>query len=407
VCPAPKGALHGNVLFLTPAPPLPATTGARIRNLNLMRQLREQGWNVSLFTLAPPAELRRGPPSELASLCSSLLIAPTPSPARQRLAMLGNLASGVAYHASYGRSVESRAAVGDHLARSGYDCVVLSQLFMYDLLPERYRGITLFDSHNAELFRMESLARQSAWRFRTAAARLQKAAVGRLENEATRSLARTLAVSDREAAYFELIAPGRVDLVPNGIDVEHILPRQHHPSEPTILFIGSLNYSANIDAVTHLVDDVLPHIGCRQAHLDIVGSNPPPSLARVARRATLSASVTANVPTAKPYFENCRLLAVPLRIGGGTRLKILEALAYGTPVVSTTLGCEGLDVRSERDLLIADEPRQFAAAIDRLLTDDALCERLSLNGRRLVEQRYDWRVIGKKFGESVSRVLDR
>jgi glycosyltransferase involved in cell wall biosynthesis len=119
------------------------------------------------------------------------------------------------------------------------------------------------------------------------------------------------------------------------------------------------------------------------------------SLPRVARRRTDTA----------PYFSSARAFVVPLRYGGGTRLKILESLARGVPVVSTAAGCEGLELRDGREILIRDEPEGFAEAIDRLLTDDTLCAQLASAGRDAVEHRYDWSAVGAAFSESLSRVI--
>jgi glycosyltransferase involved in cell wall biosynthesis len=111
------------------------------------------------------------------------------------------------------------------------------------------------------------------------------------------------------------------------------------------------------------------------------------------------------VPDTGPYWARARVFIVPLRVGGGTRLKILEALARGVPVVSTSIGCEGLDLRHGEDLLVADDAAAFAASVARLLGDDELCASLARHGRATVEARYDWRAIGDGFHESVARVV--
>ena len=113
-------------------------------------------------------------------------------------------------------------------------------------------------------------------------------------------------------------------------------------------------------------------------------------------------AVTGYVPTLRPYVEQARVLAVPLRAGGGTRLKILEALAQGLPVVATTIGGEGLGLEHERDALIADDPKAFAACLDRALTDDELCRRLAAAGRATVERRFDSRRIGELLDEALA-----
>jgi len=116
-------------------------------------------------------------------------------------------------------------------------------------------------------------------------------------------------------------------------------------------------------------------------------------------------TVSGNVLDTTPYWERARALVVPLRVGGGTRLKILEALARGVPVVATSLGCEGLGLRAGHDVLVADDAEDFAACVDRLLADDDLCRLLAARGRALVEARFDWRIIGDAFESSLSSVI--
>jgi glycosyltransferase involved in cell wall biosynthesis len=138
--------------------------------------------------------------------------------------------------------------------------------------------------------------------------------------------------------------------------------------------------------------------------VDVVGSHPRAAVFAAARRSLVSLEVAGYVPDTDPYWDRARMLVVPLRIGGGTRLKILEALARGVPVVSTTLGCEGLDLRPGEHLLVADEPAAFAAAMTSLLEDDDLCRRLAEAGRAAVERRYDSSVVGEAFERSLLMV---
>jgi glycosyltransferase involved in cell wall biosynthesis len=212
-------------------------------------------------------------------------------------------------------------------------------------------------------------------------------------------------VSEPEKAFFERVAPGRVDLVPNGLLVREYIPRLRPVSEPTLLFVGSLNYSANTDAVLYLLRSVLPRLRRRDATLSIVGLAPPAVVFEAARHSTLATEVTGYVASVEPYFQRARILVVPLRYGGGTRLKILEAFAYGVPVVSTSVGAEGLGVRHEREVLLADDPVSFAREIDRLLDDDALAAQLATAGRKLVERRFDWHQIGRDLAAALSRAL--
>ena len=298
----------------------------------------------------------------------------------------------------YDRSAVRRAAV---VARGSFDAVVCGQLYMYPYVPADLRPITLLDAHNAELDRVESIARAAGLTARGLAARLQRGPVRAYEAHAATEVARVTAVSRSDAQYFEALAPGRVDLVPNGVDCAAIEFRPQ-PGGRRILFLGSLDYSANVDAFAYLVREVLPRV-TQDVELDVVGSSPRRSLQRLARNAPVRVSIAGHVPDTEPWFTRARMLVVPLRYGGGTRLKILEALARGTPVVSTSIGCAGLELAGGDDLLVADGPDELARAIRRLLEDDELCTRLAEHGRATVERRYDWSTIGGAFEEAVAK----
>jgi glycosyltransferase involved in cell wall biosynthesis len=165
-----------------------------------------------------------------------------------------------------------------------------------------------------------------------------------------------------------------------------------------------MDYSANADAAWYLIREILPKVNRRDAVLTLVGGGASRRLLREAASAPLAVEDAGKVRDTAPFFEGSRVLVVPLRFGGGTRFKILEALARGVPVVSTSIGCEGLGLADGSELLIADDPDAFASAIDRLLLDDELCISLARRGREVAERRYDWRVIGEALDDALARV---
>jgi glycosyltransferase involved in cell wall biosynthesis len=394
-------------VFLAHEPPVPLVSGHRIRTFNLMRQLVRRGWRVSLFALAPgeqpaPADLDR-----LLSLEIEVEIVPfRRGSARHRARLLADIATRRAVHRDFfgdGRSIDAF-----HRWLDGWEPdVLVAGLYMFRHVPERLWPRHVLDSHNAEANRIAAMA--SATRTpRAWAAALQGEPVRRYEADAARASCRVVAVSAPEQRYFEEIVPGKVDLVPNGVDLDSIRMRPLLPDDGSLLFVGAMDYSANVDAVVHLVDNVLPRIRQRDVELVVAGSNPRRQVFSAARRAPdhVRVEVAGFVPDVAPYFEACRAFVVPLRWGGGTRLKILEALARGVPIVSTTAGCEGLDLEDDKEILIRDDPADLATAIERLLVDDELCTRLAEAGRRAVEARYDWDAIGDAFAASVTRAIE-
>lgn len=385
-------------LFMTHTVPLPLVSGERIRNFHLMTELKTRGWAVSLFSLLHSVELTPEDAAHLRELCDDVVVAPIRA---SKLSLYARLAKAVvtrsALHRHFFFSRAAARRLQAALPLDSFDVIVAETLYMYPYVPVELRGRTVLDTHNVEVKRIDAMARAVPRRPRGLVARRQLAAVAAYEAEAVGQVARVVVVSDEERRALEVIAPGRVDLVPNGVDVESIRPRERAPSEPTLLFVGSMDYGANVDSVEHLVDDVLPHLRRKDANLTLVGSNPGRSLARIAARSPVAVEIAGFVPDTTPYFERSRVFVVALRFGAGTRLKILEALARGVPVVTTTVGCAGLDLVHGRDAVIADEPRELADWIDRLLEDDDLGDRLARQGRRTVESRYDWRSIGAAF----------
>jgi glycosyltransferase involved in cell wall biosynthesis len=203
-----------------------------------------------------------------------------------------------------------------------------------------------------------------------------------------------------EARAKALVPSIRSVVVPNAVDVEYFKPRPTDPPTDarTVLFFGALDYFPNEDGLLHFVRETWPLIEriAPDARLKIVGQNPTPWV--LACRAP-RIEVTGPVADLRPHIASAAVAIAPLRIGGGTRFKILEALAMARPVVSTSIGAEGIEARHGQHLLVADDPASFAAAVSRLLADAAFGSRLGREGRALVEVGYSW--------ESAARTLER
>jgi glycosyltransferase involved in cell wall biosynthesis len=391
--------------MLTHTAPLPLVSGERVRNFHLLRELARRDWRVSLFALNHGPAPSAADEETLRGLCERVVLEELDaSPFVRYRRLAASVLTRTAFHRRFFYSSEAAGRLAAWLREQPFDAIVAESLYMVPYLPAEALSSVVLDTLNAELRRVQAMASVLGRSPRGLAARLQVGPVGRFEAEASRSVARVIAVSEEERRYFEQLAPGKVDVVPNGVDCEGILPRTGIPAEPRLLFVGSMDYSANVDAVEHLIDDVLPRLARTDATVEIVGSNPRPAVRRAAERSSLQVEVLGHVPSTEPHFAAARMLVVPLRFGGGTRLKILEALARGVPVVSTPLGCEGLGLVHERDVIVAEGPVALAAAIDRLLVDDELSLSLSREGRKTVEQRYDWSRLGERFERVVAGV---
>jgi polysaccharide biosynthesis protein PslH len=395
-----------HALFLTHEPPLPMISGTRVRSLNLIRELVRRGWRVSLFSVVPP-ELEPSPSDrkELEDMCEEVTLE-TLSPNRTRyLRIAAAIARGRAFHEAFSYSDRAAERFRRALHAASPDVIVPDQVHMYPYVPAELHERTVLDAHNVETQRMQTMASALWPRPRAIVARLQHRPVSRFEQSAVASVAGVLAVSEPERRYLEPLARGEVTLVPNGVDTERWRPRTELPPEPTFLFTGSLNYSANLDAARYLIREVAPHIRRSDASLTIIGGDAPRALRKEAARSSLRVELAGLVPSTEPFFARARFLVVPLRFGAGTPLKVLESLARGTPVLSTSIGCQGFELTPGRDVVIADGPKELAGSIDRLLEDDQLCEALSRNGREVAERLYDWRRIGDNLERALNAVL--
>lgn len=210
---------------------------------------------------------------------------------------------------------------------------------------------------------------------------------------------------DRQRVIAEMSLPDeQTALVPNGVDVEYYHLGPGTPEQPRLIYNGALTYSANYDAMDFFLKQIFPSIQREvpDATISITGSTR--GVNRDALATNAHVIFTGYVDDIRPLITGSMVCVVPLRQGAGTRLKILEAMALGTPIVSTTKGAEGLEVEAGRHLLLADEPAEFAAQTVRLLRDPALRQRLATNARQFVEEKYGWAQIGQNFCQLVSKM---
>lgn len=264
--------------------------------------------------------------------------------------------------------------------------------FLPDLPRHVPRVLDLFDVHSVMARRAleQSSAEDRPARAREAARTLD------FERRAVRGCHMCLAVSEEDAASARtLLGATRVQVVPNGVDTVFFRASSAPPEPGALLFTGRMNYEPNADAACFFAEEVLPLVRreCPQARFHVVGANPP---ARVFALASEAVIVHGRVDDVRPYQWNSEVVVVPVRAGGGTRLKVLEAAASGKGIVSTQLGVEGLPFRHGYDLLVADSPDEFAAAVVGLLQD---ADRRALLGARarVTASRFEWTTIGESF----------
>jgi glycosyltransferase involved in cell wall biosynthesis len=200
--------------------------------------------------------------------------------------------------------------------------------------------------------------------------------------------------SERDAALLAGVQEVPKFVIPNGVDLDYFRPALGRVRPHSLVFTGSMNYYPNADGAVYFLQEIFPRIvrEVRDATITIVGNSPPKNLLKF--RAP-NVEVTGFVPDVRPFIDRSAVYVVPLRMGGGTRLKVMEAMAMKKPVVTTSIGCEGIRVRHGESVTIADEPDRFAGQVVELLRDPQRASRLSEAGHETVRAFYGWDSIGK------------
>jgi glycosyltransferase involved in cell wall biosynthesis len=395
-----------NVLVVTyDAPAL--TTGFPKRNAYLLRSLCEAHRVTLLIVTDDPAGEGRKVEA-LGLRLESVHTAPAPHRAYKRALQAVSIPlrqpSVMLRHSppAAGRAIRAL------LASKPFDAVVFQSATLANhRLPPGARVV--IDEHNLEYELMERSAEQAMSAARRLHYTLEAAALKTAELGLLRRADLVSVTSERERRRLEELLPGaHVVVTPNGVDCEAFAPdRERLETRGRVIFTGSMDYHPNEQAAHYFAEAIWPRVlaNIPEATWYLVGARPPASFKRLA--ALPGVTVTGEVPQTQPYLGEAAVAVAPLLVGGGTRLKILEALAMEKAVVTTSLGCEGLDVVPGEHLLVADEPDAFAEAVTRLLQDDGLRARLGVGGRQLVERAYSWSWSGRSFARAVERLIER
>lgn len=375
-----------NILVLSPFLPWPLDQGGKIRVFNIIKNLAKS----HTVTLAAIVDDRNKADSgPLSRLCEEVTL--VERPARLWGDRLAFLTGREPYNVIRYRSAAMRRELQRLLQRNNFDLVQVEFTMMWQY-ADIFRGIpVLLDAHNIEYLNVRqigSACQSPLWR---RLYRLEEQKLRRVEERAWRECALCFTVSDLEregvAAYTG--EPAKVVTAPNGVDPERFAYRPREESGKSILFLGGMDYTPNLDAACYFLDEIFPLIRQEEpeARLLMVGRE----LWRLGERNLLpGVELNENVPDVLPWFYRADLLAVPLRQGAGTRIKVLEAMAAGLPVVTTPKGCEGIDAKNGEQLMVADTPQDFSAAVLKVMGEAGLGRNLAANARRLVEERYTW-----------------
>lgn len=318
---------------------------------------------------------------------------------------LRSLVQGKVYTRYVYESGEFRRRLEDALAESKFDIVHADSLDLSAYFPEVGRSIPLVCvHHDVQSVLLERRAERAHNSVVSTYLRMQASLMRREEERVCPQVALNVTVSEHDRSTLLSLAPGAdVTVVPNGVDTEYFRPRS--VQQKGLCFVGGTTWFPNKDALNYYTTSVLPELRA------LVPGTATTWVGRVSAEelgefaTTEDLILTGFVPDVRPYLAGAECVVVPLRVGGGTRIKILDAWAMGKAVVSTSIGCEGLDARDGENILIADKPREFAAAISRVLADETLRERLGRNARETVVRSYSWDVIGQDMLTQYRRLI--
>jgi glycosyltransferase involved in cell wall biosynthesis len=301
---------------------------------------------------------------------------------------------------------EPRRRLQELVSTKHYDAILCDFLLTADVAPWRAGVPTVIFAHNVEAAlwrRRVMMARNPLWKL---VAWREHRTIARAERHLTELADHVLAVSDEDRELFlEFLPPDKVSTIPTGVDLNYFRPAKS-PENCRLAFTGSMDWLPNEDAILYFSNEILPLIQREEpdVSLSVIGKNPTPKLRTLAAR-NQAIRLTGAVDDIRPHVQEASVYVVPLRIGGGTRIKIFEAMAMGKAVVSTTIGAEGLPVKHGRDIVLADAPEEFARSTVNLLRQQKERERIGQCARRLVENGHSWPEVTDVVEKTLARVV--
>ncbi len=381
------------VLLLTQVLPYPPDSGPKVKTYHVLKYLAEKH-QVTLVSFVRDTD-KTEYIQHLETLCERVITVPIKrAPLRDLLFLGKSLLTNQPWMMLRDERPEMRAALQQLAETTQFDVVHADQLNMGQYALSFVKSRKVLDLHNALWVLYQRMAStlplhnpmkyllMRDWRL-----------LKTYEGKMCRDFDAVTAVSEEDKqSLIEAGAPTDIQVIPIAIDIDKQAFIQRAPKGPHIIHVGTMYWPANIDGIRWFLDHIYPLIKQQvpDVRCTLVGARPPQDI-KEREQTDPSLKVTGYVDDPLPYLQDSSMMIVPLRAGGGMRVKILNALAQGLPMVSTTVGCEGIDVQDNHDILIADTPEAFAHQAARLLTDAALNQQLTLQGRQTAEQKYDYR----------------
>jgi glycosyltransferase involved in cell wall biosynthesis len=396
------------ILWVKPGKLLPLDTGGKLRTYNILRKLAaaHELTYLSYYGGQRDAAYEEEILTHLPGTVSVYTAAPDTTAVERYLDYLRRLTWRAPYAVSKFTAPPVQHLLNEWILQRRFDVAVCDFLSSTLNFPENLTTPTALFQHNVETVLWKRKAEFEVQALDRIVSKIEYGKMRRFEPEQARRFHHVIAVSEADRqAMSAMVDPSHISVVPTGVDLsKYQYDPASRPSGPIVVFTGSMDWEPNIDGVEFFCKEVWPLVLAKapNARFRVVGRDPHP---RVKKLASESVEVTGTVPSIVEYLRDAAVFVVPLRIGGGTRIKIYEGMAMGKATVSTTVGAEGLDVEHGRDILLEDTPQTFADAIVTFLQDEDVRRRYEA-AAAATARKYDWSVIAQYFVEVLRKTIN-
>jgi len=386
------------ILMLTPYLPYPLLSGGQIRTYNLLKKLAGK-YEVTLFALIKEENERQHIP-ELEKYCAKVRVFKRSQKPFTLRNILNTAFSSFPFLVIRNHVPETIAAVEQELAAEHYDVIHAETFYMMPNIPKTDVPIILVEQ-TIEYLGYESYTDKVKWWLIRQFLNIDIAKIRRWEEHYWKSCTKLITMSEEDKTFINqtLQQPEKIEVVSNGVDVKWFDQKQRRlPKDLTLLSVGTFNWLPNVEAVKFLVDNVWPLVKKKlpDTKLWIVGNAPTPEIFEYQKKDS-SITITGGIPDIRDAFTGAHVLVAPVFSGKGTRYKILEAMAAGTPIVATELAVEGLGVEHGVQVLIGNTAKELADLTVNLLQKPELQKKLAVSGKQFVQNQYDWEFVAEKL----------
>ena len=399
------------ILFLTQILPYPPNAGPRVKTWHVLRHLSQNGHEIHMVTF-----LREEENAYLHFVTEICTQVHTVKIKRKRvndlLFGIKSILTGSPFLVERDNFPKMHREIQNLIQKNDFDVIHADQLSMAQFAwkakkliqknKEKKSPFLIFDAHNATWTIMDRMKSHIPSLFRPLI-NLEKTKLRKYEGWLIDHFDHTLAVSeiDKEALLSDsnIDISEKISIIPIAVDTQLLTPVTTSPNSLQLLTIGTLHYPPNADGIRWFIKEVFPrvHKQIPNATLTVIGKNPPNDFFDLAKSSSPSIEITGYVDNLDPYLEKTAILIVPVLAGGGMRVRILEGFARQMAIITTTVGLEGIEAEPDRDVIVKDDPIEFSQAIINLLNDRKKLNQIANSGRKLVEQKYDWKVVFTKL----------